>query len=79
MLEQKVERSAKPVNIAPREAQTSEKMTCEQRPEKMRTCTLRIRGEYASQVGQQHVKRPGGKSLSEMVKIREEGRVAREE
>ena len=29
--------------------------------------------------GQQHVKRPEGKSLSEMVKIREEGSVAREE
>ena len=51
MLEQKVERSVKPVNTAAREAQTSEKMTYEQRPEKMRTCTLRIRGEYASQVG----------------------------
>lgn len=43
-MEQKVERSAKPVNIAAREAQTSE-MTFEQRPEKLRTCTLRIRGE----------------------------------
>ena len=33
MLEQKVERSAETVNIVAREAQISEKITCEQRPE----------------------------------------------
>lgn len=33
MLEQKVERSAKTVNTVAREAQISEKITCEQRPE----------------------------------------------
>lgn len=43
-------RSTETVNSVAREARTSEKMTYEQSLKEMRTCTLRISGEEASQV-----------------------------
>ena len=50
MLEQKVGRSTETVNNVAREAQTFEKMTYEQRPERNEDMHLRISGEEASQV-----------------------------
>lgn len=50
-MEQKVERSAETVNIVAREAQISEKITCEQRPEGNEDMSPENSREEASQVG----------------------------
>lgn len=80
MLKRKVGRSVEIVNGAAREAETSKKMTYEQRPERNEDmCPENQGGKKLSRWSQQLVQRFEDESLPDMVKTREEGSAVKAE